>query len=171
MAHQFCTLWDDVSILNRARFSLPMTDEGIDAQFCFMQGGQWKHGDVAVEMVTAGAITEWNYLANSTIPLVTTNVAEAIAELIGPAFQRIPASIAERNHSWEILGLPLVHCAYGDPRSPFEGVSPTIDSTRIGDAEFFRLPSFAVIASRRICDILTRNRVSGVVFSEVRVSV
>jgi hypothetical protein len=170
LRQQLYALWDDINILNRARFSLPMTNQGIDARLALMQGKRWERGPVQVELVTQGIVTQWNYLANSTIPFVTSNVADALSELIGPTFQRIPASFAEENDTWHVLGLSMLDCANGDSRSPLEALSPTINLARVGNTELFRLPSFAVIASARVRDLLIRNGITGGIFREVAAS-
>jgi hypothetical protein len=157
----------DMQISQRAYATFPLSAAEYFPELTLMGGEAWERGPVQLEASGGGRFPDWNYLTNTTIPLVSSRVAECICRIAGLDVVRVPASITGRGDAWEILAVPVIDCADGDRADLLAAVRPTIVLERSRGAHLFRLPSLSLIASEPLRAALLAEGISGVEFTAV----
>lgn len=130
---------------------------------------------------------ELNFALGEGVPIVSSRVAETLAQIEGGNLERIPVTIEGDDRDWEIINslphldaidhskshicyYPLSHTDATRAGMPQSVEQLILDPTRIQDRQLFRLKEWDVVlmASERVLDALaTINSLSGVSCTEV----
>jgi hypothetical protein len=137
--------------------------DSMAAAHALVHDGRWSGPPPRIE-VSPGWLPDWNLLSGWSVPLVSRRAADVIARLARPAVQRIPVEVPGAEGHWELLGIPTIDCADGNPRDPFQAVFPVIDASRTRDSTLFHLPSLMIIARQEIHDAFREQEITGARF-------